>query len=82
MVGLLNKEQTEHLITLCLGAIALVLGLISVYLFVNGVFTPYLDNPIIFIGLVFGTVLAIALGGVSVVLSIYDLNGAREGQIK
>ena len=73
----MNKEQTDHFITLCLSAIVFTLGLISVYLYVNGVFDPYLDNAFILLGLTFGTLMAIGMGGLTVILSMYNINDAR-----
>jgi len=73
----MNKQQTEHLIWLVLGVVALTFGIISVYCFAIGIYPPILYSGLFLLMLLVGTVLAIAMGGMTVIMSIFEINEAR-----
>ncbi len=75
---MLNKEQTENLITLACATVIFTLGLISAYLYSVGFYDPYLSYLIVGLGIILGTVLAIGMGGMVIIVSIYAINDARE----
>lgn len=76
---MMNKEQTEKLIILSLSVIIFTIGLVSVYLYATGAYDPLqaMGNPIIALGLIVLTVMAVVMGGIGSIMSLLDFNDLR-----
>lgn len=74
--------MNQHNLDLIFSIILLGSGLLSAYIFINGGYEPYTQSAFLNLCVIVGTVLAIALGAVGFVVSIYSLNDEKEREKK
>lgn len=63
---------------LAFSSIIFTIGIISAHLYITGVYDPYMiGNPIIVLGIILLTIMAIAMGGITIGITLMDLNDLR-----